>query len=216
MKSSRLLSLVLLAGGLAASAGACNDSPIHAIDTTEPPDGSSTFDPGKGGNGGGGYYGNGTGTSSGGPSKPECPAELEKCPVRFEYPYNGETSVELRGDYRGPDSWQQGAPMTNDGNVWSVTVPVVPGQAVLYKYCIDGCATSDEWVPDPNPAVARVDDGSGGKNSKRTDTTCTETVCDEPDVPPPAFSTGATPSSISSSSTASTTATPPTIATSRA
>ena len=184
MNLSRLVAVALLSGSTLVGAAACGDQPLKTNDTGTPPD-ASGFDPGKGGGTSGGY-GYGNGTSSGGPSAPECPDELKKCAVTFTYPYNGETSVELRGDYRGPDSWLQGDPLTRSGSNWVVTVPVTPGQPVLYKYCIDGCATSDKWVPDPDPAIPQVDDGqgTGGKNSQRTDTTCTETICDEPPLPP--------------------------------
>lgn len=183
MKSSRFVFLAALAGSMLVGAAACGDQPLKTSDTGTPPDGSA-FDPGKGG--GPGSSGYGYGGSSGTPTAPECPAELKKCAVTFTYPYNGETSVELRGDYRGPESWLQGDVMTRAGSNWVVTVPVTPAQAVLYKFCVNGCATSDLWKPDPNPDVERVDDGqgTGSQNSRRTDTTCSETVCDEPPLPP--------------------------------
>lgn len=183
MNLSRLVAVTLLAASTLVGAAACGDEPLKSNDTGTPPDGSA-FDPGKGGGGSSGY---GYGSSSGGPSAPECPDELKKCAVTFTYPFNGESSVELRGDYRGPESWLSGDPLLRSGSDWVVTVPVAPGQPVLYKFCIDGCTTSDKWVADPDPAIARVDDGqgTGGQNSKRTDTTCTETVCDEPPLPPP-------------------------------
>lgn len=180
----RLLSLTVLAGAMLLGAAACGDEPLKGNDRGTPPD-ASPFDPGNGSSGGGYGYG----SASGGLTAPECPAELEKCPVTFTFPYNGETSVELRGDYRGPESWQQGDAMARVGSNWTVTVPVAPGQPVLYKFCKNGCATSDLWVPDPDPSVEQVDDGlgAGTKNSRRTDTSCAEEeqICDEPPLPPP-------------------------------
>lgn len=66
-----------------------------------------------------------------------------------------------------------------------VSVPVVPASAVQYKFCVNGCSQAADWRVDPNPSVPQVEDGQGGKNSQRTDTTCSETVCDEPALPPP-------------------------------
>lgn len=181
MIAPRSLSFALLLVSGALGAWACGDEPLKTRNQGVPPP-IPGFDPGNGGSGSGGYgYG-----SSGAPSTPECPEELKKCAVEFTFPYNGESSVELRGDYRGPESWQAGDALVRDGTTWRVTVPASPGSTVLYKFCIDGCSRADQWVPDPNPAVPQVDDGVGGKNSQRSGIRCSEDemICDEPPLPP--------------------------------
>lgn len=100
----------------------CGSDKTNPAQYGEPPD-ASTFNPGPGG---GGSYGSG---SSGGPSgvpeagPPMCPDSLKLCAETFTYPFNGETSVELRGDYRA-GAWTMGDAMTHSGSQWTVSVPV--------------------------------------------------------------------------------------------
>jgi glycosidase len=174
------LPAALLASASACAAltvSACGDDSVRTRSTGEPPD-ASLFDPGKGPAPAGGYYGPDT--------EPVCPEDLRRCLVTFTFPFGGETSVELRGDYRGDESWSQGDAMTLSGTRWSVSVPVPPGKPVQYKFCIDGCKTSDKWALDPDPTVQKVTDPQSNTNSVRQPTTCDSTwVCDEPPLPPP-------------------------------
>jgi hypothetical protein len=54
---------------------------------------------------------------------------LKLCAETFTYPFNGETSVELRGSYR-PGEWTMGDAMMHVGNQWTVSVEVPWGQPV--------------------------------------------------------------------------------------
>lgn len=101
--------------------------------------------------GSGGGDAGGSGADAG-----DCPAT---CDVTFRYPSGGETSVEVRGDFK-PDGWQAGVPMTRAGGEWTATVAIANGADVQYKFVIDG----GDWREDPaNPD--RVPDGFGGWNS---------------------------------------------------
>jgi len=68
-------------------------------------------------------------------------------------------TVSLTGDF---NSWNSTAtPMTKDGNVWSVSIPLTPG-VHQYKFVADGT----RWLPDPKADHSLdADDGNGGKNS---------------------------------------------------
>lgn len=170
-------SLVL---SLALSFAACGNDTARVRDTGEPPD-ASLFDPGTAAPSNG--YGSGTGNQV--DTAPVCPQDERRCLMEFDYPYGGETSVELRGDYRD-DSWTSGDPLVLSGTKWKVSVPVVPGKPVQYKFCIDGCKTSDMWKLDPDPTAQTITDSTNNTNSLRAAVTCDNTwVCDEPPVPPP-------------------------------
>jgi len=68
-------------------------------------------------------------------------------------------TVTLVGDF---NSWSITAtPMTKDGNVWSVSIPLTPG-VHQYKFVADGT----RWLQDPKAdSSLDADDGNGGKNS---------------------------------------------------
>src|SRR5262249_12416172 len=101
------------------------------------------------------------------------------CPETFTYPFGGESSVELRGDYRD-GAWTSGDAMTHVGAKWTVTVPVPYAQPVQYKFFVDGAT----WVVDPdNPST--VTDPAGDKNSLASAITCADWTCAEPPLPPP-------------------------------
>ena len=72
---------------------ACGSDAVTKRDYGYPPD-AAMFDPGNG-SGGDGYDSGST------PTRFVCPDELKKCAADFTYPFNGESSVELRGDYGG-------------------------------------------------------------------------------------------------------------------
>jgi glycosidase len=166
-----------LAAGCAVTIGACGDDRPRTRSTGEPPD-ASLFNPGSGPAPQGGYYGPDT--------EPVCPEDMRRCAVEFIYPFGGEKTVELRGDYRGQESWLTGDAMKLQGSSWRVTVPVEPGKPVQYKFCIDGCTTSAGWKLDPDPLAQKFTDPQGDTNSLRAPTTCDNTwICDEPPLPPP-------------------------------
>jgi glycosidase len=83
------------------------------------------------------------------------------CGATFVYPYNGESSVELHGDF---NHWGSGIPMLNAGAQWSATVPDLENrQTVAYKFLVN----ASSWVTDPaNPQTEP--DGFGGNNSVMT------------------------------------------------
>src|SRR6185312_4205819 len=99
----------------AASIVACGSDTVSNPNYGAPPE-AGAFDPGQGGSGG--PYGSGGGAqpgqpgSSGGPidaGPPVCSDDLKRCAEQFTYPFAGETSVELRGDYRD-GAWTKGDP----------------------------------------------------------------------------------------------------------
>ncbi len=82
----------------------------------------------------------------------------DTCALVFAYPADGADSVELRGDF-APDGWEQGIPLERDGDSFRVSIEAVDGQAIQYKFVVDG-----DWVTDPfNPD--QVGDGGGQQNS---------------------------------------------------
>ena len=100
----------LLAGGMSAWAlPACGSSDAQNPDFGAPPD-PSVFNPGAGGSDGYGY-------GSGAETPFVCPDALKRCSSTFTFPDSGESSVELRGDFGGPETWQQGKAMAKAANV---------------------------------------------------------------------------------------------------
>lgn len=137
------------------------------------------YDAGHGGESGPYGYGDSS-TSHDAPvdTKPSCGDDLKRCPETFTYPFGGESSVELRGDYR-PGAWTAGDAMTHVGANWTVSVPVPYAKPVQYKFFVDG----KTWVLDPrNPST--ITDASGIKNSLQSAITCSDYTCAEPPLPP--------------------------------
>ncbi len=93
---------------------------------------------------------------------PPCAQALQLCTEEFIYPYNGESSVEFMGNFR-PNGWVDGVYFSPDYTVWQVFVEVPSGQAVSYKYLVNGTT----WVNDPGNANV---DGQG--NSLKAAITC--------------------------------------------
>ena len=149
---------------------ACGTDAVSKRDYGDPPD-AALFDPGNG-SGGDGY---GSGST---PTPFVCPDELKKCAATFTYPFAGETSVELRGDYNGPDTWITGAPMTHVGPSWTVAVNVPFGKNVQYKFFVNGA----QWLTNPNDPT--VTDQNNNTNNVRAPTTCAPVICDTPPLPP--------------------------------
>ena len=145
------------------------------------PPGTGGFNPGTTvptGIGTGATTGGTTGTAgSGGEggSVPMCDDSLKRCAHVFTYADMGESSVEIRGDWAAPTSWDTGVVMTKSGSVWSGTVDVPYNLPVQYKLVLDG----NNWVTDPaNPNT--VSDGNGNTNSLFAGETCVEFTCATP------------------------------------
>jgi glycosidase len=128
-----------------------------------PPGGSGGWDPGEP------PIGNGTGTTGSGgsqttttttdPDKPTCAEACRLCDREVTLPDQGQTTVELRGDWGGASTWTTPNPMVKEGGLWRSAIEVGWDKSFQYKFIIDG-----NWVPDPNNP-SQVDDGVGGKNS---------------------------------------------------
>ena len=151
---------------------ACGSSEVRDKDYGSPPD-PSTFDPGSGSSS------SGYGSSGGNPPGFVCPEEFKTCPAEFSYPDNGETSVELRGDFGGPDTWVAGAPMAKSGGKWKATVSVPLDKPVQYKFFVNGTT----WTIDQ--AQPKSTDGQGNENNTFAGTTCENPKCEEPGAVPP-------------------------------
>ena len=154
----RLSAVALVLAGAACALAACGSAETHNPDYGQPPD-PNLFNPGLGGAGGYGYN-----TPQSVPFM--CPDELKRCSHTFTYPAGSETSVELRGDFGGPDTWVMGKPMTKMGSVWSVDVDVPYGQPVQYKFFVNGTT----WTTDP--AQPTVTDANGNTNNSFAGTKC--------------------------------------------
>src|SRR5579859_2601659 len=107
---------------------------------------------------------------------PFCPTNEEQCAETFTFPFHGETSVVLRGNFTA-NGWQQGSPMTLDAGKtsWTTSVAVPFNQPVQYKFFVDGSA----WVLDPNNP-STIDDGSGNINSLASPLACASPTCSGP------------------------------------
>jgi glycosidase len=159
--------LVLGAGLLTASAlPACGSDATNNKDFGQPPD-ANIFNPGLGGGGG---YGYGTPASV---TPFVCPDTLKRCASTITYPFNGETSVELRGDFGGPDTWVTGKPMTKKGNVWSVDINVPFGKAIQFKFFVNGMT----WTIDA--AQPKITDDQANTNNTLPAKTCDPAICEE-------------------------------------
>ncbi len=173
MTVSRLLAAALSTAGLvalAAAAPACGIIELTDRDFGDPPDGG--FNPGNGGGNDPYGYGGGQGAPF------VCPDELKRCPHTFAYPDHGESNVELRGDFGGPDTWEVGRPMTKKGSTWTVEVNVPFGVPVQYKFVINGTT----WKFDASQPT--VKDGNN-TNNLFSGTTCETSICEEEGQLPP-------------------------------
>lgn len=146
-----------------------------------PPPGTGGFDPGTTvptGNGSTTSFntGAGGGGGAGGMGPPMCDDSLKRCSHVFSYVGSGsETSVEVRGDWAAPGSWDSGGAMTKSGNTWSATIEIPYNKDVQYKFVIDG----NNWITDPaNPQT--VNDGNNNINSLLSATTCDPWTCGTP------------------------------------
>ena len=168
-----LVGALTLGAGLvtAWSLPGCGSDEPNNRDYGQPPD-AATFNPGAGGGDGYGY--------GSGPEKPfVCPDPLKRCNHTITYPFNGETSVELRGDFGGPDTWVTGKPMLKKGNVWAVDLTVPFGQAVQFKFFLNGTT----WVIDD--AQPKATDANANTNNTFVGKTCQPAICEEEGALPP-------------------------------
>lgn len=146
-----------------------------------PPPQSSSSSSGGAGAGGAvpGDAGAGAGGSGIGGSLDDglsCAPPDRRCERTLKLPYNGETSVEIRGNF-APDGWSVGVPMMKTLNGWVGSLTVPWNMAIQYKFVLDGAT----WKEDPaNPL--KVDDGYGGFNSILPVGTCEPYAC----IPEPA------------------------------
>src|SRR5690349_5184248 len=104
MSLSRFMvgALALTGAAFAAwSLPACGTDEVNNHDFGDPPD-AQAFNPGLGGGDGYGY-----GRDADAPFV--CPDALKRCGHTITYPFNGETSVVLQGDFGGPDTWVPGS-----------------------------------------------------------------------------------------------------------
>jgi glycosidase len=153
----------VVAGMLALGAASCGDEKNFV---GEQPPGSGGFNPGE--TTGNGYgYGASNGQGGGGsPQPPMCEDEFKRCDHELTYADQGESSVEVRGDFK-PDGWENGVPMTLEGSTWKAVLDVPWDAPVQYKLVLDGTT----WINDPaNPDT--IDDGFGGVNSLLDGITC--------------------------------------------
>jgi glycosidase len=174
---------VVLASLVAVAVAACGNDVPNTPNYGEPPD-AAIFNPGNGGGGNG--YGSGSGAGGGGTTPvpeagpPQCDDADKLCAETFTYPYNGETSVELRGSYRA-GAWTQGDAMMHVGSAWTVTVSVPWNQAVDYKFWINGTT----WASDPANLPTPNDPNNPNGNSIEQPITCPSSyTCATPSVPP--------------------------------
>ncbi len=175
-----------------ALAAACGSDEARNLDAGSPPE-VMPYDAGCGAcqGGPGGYgYGYGGGSTDGSADStlqhpkdayvgPACPVTQQVCPEVFTYPYNGETSVSVMGNYSAT-GWTVGTPMVHSrtgpyGSEWYAQIPVPYNQPVQYKFMVNGSST---WVPDPNNPVV-VDAGGGNTNSLDPALMCAMPTCAE-------------------------------------
>jgi glycosidase len=176
-KVPRTIAASLFAASIAGPAlQACGSDKITPVNYGQPPDASGDFDTGAGGNSPYGY-GEGGGADIPEAAPPVCPPSLKQCAEQFTYPYNGEQSVELRGDYN-PTAWTMGNPMTHSGAQWTVTVEVPWNQPVEYKFFVDGTT----W--ETNPTQPMETDDAGNTNNLAAPDDCANPTCGEVPVPP--------------------------------
>jgi hypothetical protein len=103
-------------------------------------------------------------------SGPACDEAAMRCTYRFAYVDHGETSAEVRGDFRA-GAWTRGVPMTKRGKTWTADVDVPYGRDVQYKLYLDG----ERWLRDPAAPAA-----PGGDSSRLDSVTCNPHRCQAP------------------------------------
>jgi glycosidase len=187
MRTVRHLGFVLAASPaliLGSSLGCGNDHPNPLYLQNQFPPDAAPYDAGTGGSGGGYPYGYGGGPTADATTKPVdaavgpgCAVSSQVCPEVFTFPFGGESTVDVMGDYSAT-GWTVGTPMVHSGSgpfgsEWYASLPVPYGQPVQYKFRVNGSTT---WITDPNnPTV--VDAGSGNTNSLDPALLCASPTC---------------------------------------
>ncbi|CAN5924262.1 hypothetical protein BH11MYX4_BH11MYX4_50300 [soil metagenome] len=171
--SRSMVGVVAFCGAIAAawSLPSCGSDEVNNRDFGEPPD-AQAFNPGLGGGDGYGY--------GSGPEKPfVCPDPLKRCAHTVTYPDHGETSVELRGDFGGEDTWVTGKPMAKKGGVWSVDLTIPFNKVIQFKFFVDGTT----WKIDD--AQPKITDSNANTNNTYAGKTCEPALCEEDGALPP-------------------------------
>jgi glycosidase len=127
--------------------------------------------------------GSGTGASvvshggggTGGVPLPQCDDAQKRCDHLFTYADQGESSVEVRGDWNAPDSWSSGVVMTKASGIWSGTVQVPYNKDVQYKLVLNG----SNWILDPANTLTYTGT-DGNTNSLLSGSTCDVWTCAAP------------------------------------
>ena len=151
--SRSIVGVVAFCGAIAAACSlpACGSDKVNNRDFGEPPD-AQAFNPGLGGGDGYGY--------GSGPEKPfVCPDPLKRCAHTITFPDHGETSVELRGDFGGEDTWVNGKPMAKKGGAWSVDFTIPFSKAIQFKFFVNGTT----WTIDD--AQPKITDSNANTNN---------------------------------------------------
>jgi glycosidase len=180
-RTTALVALSLALAATATAAGCGNDNATNPDYGSLPEAGG--FNPGSNGSGSGYGSGANNGTSSGstGPfdaGPPQCPDSLKVCPEPFTFPYNGETSVEIRGSWAA-GAWASGIAMQHVGASWTASVDAPWAQAVEYKFWVNGST----WQLDPGAPT--ITDTNGTVNNVKTATTCpNDYLCTQPGALP--------------------------------
>ena len=171
--SRSIVGVVAFCGAIAAACSlpACGSDKVNNRDFGEPPD-AQAFNPGLGGGDGYGY--------GSGPEKPfVCPDPLKRCAHTITFPDHGETSVELRGDFGGEDTWVNGKPMAKKGGAWSVDFTIPFSKAIQFKFFVNGTT----WTIDD--AQPKVTDSNANTNNTFAGKACEPALCEEDGALPP-------------------------------
>ena len=171
--SRSIVGVVAFCGAIVAACSlpACGSDKVDNRDFGEPPD-AQAFNPGLGGGDGYGY--------GSGPEKPfVCPDPLKRCAHSITFPDHGETSVELRGDFGGEDTWVNGKPMAKKGGAWSVDFTIPFSKAVQFKFFVNGTT----WTIDD--AQPKITDSNANTNNTFAGKACEPALCEEDGALPP-------------------------------
>jgi glycosidase len=173
MSLSRFIAAAFVVSGLLAAA--CGNDDATNRDYGKPPD-PNNFNPG---NASQDAYGYGGGPALG-PTTVACPDDLKRCAHTFTYPFNNETTVEIRGDWDGQESWDNGIQMAHTGNQWTADIPVPVSKPVQFKFILNGDTTN--WVVDKTQPTIVVGTDT---NNNFAGTTCDKPTCEEEGALPP-------------------------------
>jgi len=171
--SRSIVGVVAFCGAIAAACSlpACGSDKVNNRDFGEPPD-AQAFNPGLGGGDGYGY--------GSGPEKPfVCPDPLKRCAHTITFPDHGESSVELRGDFGGEDTWVNGKPMAKKGGAWSVDFTIPFSKAIQFKFFVNGTT----WTIDD--AQPKFTDSNANTNNTFAGKACEPALCEEDGALPP-------------------------------